>query len=66
MKNTDKRAANQMYIQKVLIGKRTIIGHDQKINIIEFMFSLNYELPCTTQANLCGEENNNIQRNTIL
>ena len=33
MKNTDKRAANQMYIQKVLIGKRTIIGHDQKINI---------------------------------
>ena len=33
MKNTDKRAANQMYMQKVLIGKRTIIGHDQKINI---------------------------------
>ena len=31
MKNTDKRAANQMYMQKVLIGKRTIIGHDQKI-----------------------------------
>ena len=26
MKNTDKRAAKQMYMQKVLIGKRTIIG----------------------------------------
>ena len=33
MKNTDKRAAKQMYMQKVLIRKRTIIGHDQKINI---------------------------------
>ena len=33
MKNTDKRSAKQMYVQKVLIRKRTIIGHDQKINI---------------------------------
>ena len=33
MKNTDKRAAKQMYMRNVLIRKRTIIGHYQKINI---------------------------------
>ena len=42
------------------------IGFVIHVLLLTFFFSLNHELPCTTQANLCGEEGNNIQRNTIL